>query len=235
VLTGGAAIPRRLLERAVEAGWPVSPTYGLTEAGSQVATVDPNDVACPEIGVLDRPLDGVEIRVGEHGDVSVRSPSLMLGYLGQPIGQSAIDADGWFVTGDLAARGESGALDVVGRRSSRIITGGSNVDPREVEDVLRDHPAVDDVCVVGVPDERWGEIVVAVVAVGSGVTNPGDSRQEASLREWSLKHLDGPRRPRRWRIVDRLPSTPNGKVDRRAVRAAAERIIVENTDGPAGC
>jgi len=218
VLTGGAAIPRRLLERALEAGWPVSPTYGLTEAGSQVATIDPEAAARRAIGVLDRPLDGVEIRVGDDGDVSVRSPSIMLGYLEQPARENPVDADGWFGTGDLAARDESGALHVIGRRSSRIITGGTNVDPREVEDVLRGHPAVDDVCVVGVADERWGEIVVAVVAVGSGVTG-----HEASLREWSRQLLDGPRRPRRWKIVDRLPSTPNGKVDRHAVLAAAER------------
>ncbi len=234
VLVGGAAVADDLLRRAVAAGWPVSPTYGLTEAGSQVATIAPGSLSSPRVeahggtglGLLDQPLDGFEISVEEDGDVAIRGPAMMVGVLGGEPCRS----DAWYRTGDLAARDASGALDVVGRRADRIVTGGSNVDPAEIEAIVRRHPGVKDACIVGVPDERWGDIVTAVVVPADPETTDleaaGQHRHETLERDlvvWVRQHLDGPRMPRRWSFVERLPRGANGKVDRRAVRAEAQR------------
>lgn len=229
VLAGGAATTPSLLSRAVEAGWPVALTYGLTEAGSQVATTTPAEAA-RGVGALDRPLEGVEIRLADGGEILVRGPSMLLGYLE---GAPALDEEGWFATGDFAAPDGAGSLRVTGRRSSRIVTGGTNVDAEEIEAVLREHESIDEVCVVGVPDERWGEVVTAVVAPG-----PGASRGLADVLDaWARERLAGPRRPRAWRIVDRLPRTPSGKIDRVAIRAGAGRGHADghaDEDGGAG-
>ena len=237
VLVGGAATPPRLLDRALAAGWPVSLTYGLTEAGSQVATATPADVEAGR-SALDRPLDGVELELRDEGEIFVRSDSLMLDVLGGAVlddgagsGSSRagprVDGDGWLATGDLAAPDERGRLEVVARRSSRIVTGGTNVDPGEIEEVLRGHELVSDACVVALPDEKWGEVVAAVVegAPGGGA---GDSLARADaaavvaeLDRWCRARFDAPRRPRRWVLVDDLPRTPTGKVDRAAATAIA--------------
>lgn len=239
VLVGGAAVVDELLRRAVAAGWPVSPTYGLTEAGSQVATIAPRSLSSPRVeaahggtglGLLDQPLDGFEIDVDEGGEVAIRGPAMMVGVLGGEPWRR----DAWYPTGDIAARDDAGALDIVGRRADRIVTGGSNVDPEEVETIVGRHPGVADVCVVGVPDERWGDIVTAVVVPSDfDAADPAtdadaadQNRLEALARDlaaWARQHLHGPRMPRRWRFVEHLPRNANGKVDRRAVRAGARR------------
>ncbi|MDH3733422.1 MAG: acyl--CoA ligase [Gemmatimonadota bacterium] len=227
VLIGGAAVPPRLLERAVSAGWPISLTYGLTEAGSQVATMRPETVAvgvedrAPGRGLLESPLEGFDLRLEEDGELAVRGPSIMLGYLEE----EPADPDGWHRTGDFATRDDQGGLVITGRRTNRLVSGGTNVDPEEVEAVLLEHPDIADVCVVGVPDERWGDLVMAVVVPGvaSGEGESPVTRAYIGLTErldgWIREHLDGPRRPRRWRIVDELPRTATGKIDRAAVRA----------------
>jgi len=211
ILVGGAATPRGLLAEALDAGWPVALTYGLTEAGSQVATVMPADVREGR-GPLGRLLDGFELRLAADGEIEIRGPSMMLGYLEGP---QPFTPDGWLETGDFGARDGTGV--VIGRRASRIVTGGTNVDPEEVERLLREHPRVRAVCVVGRPDERWGEIVTAVV-----VAHALDRTLESQLEEYAREHLDSPRRPRDWRFVESLPHTPSGKIDRAAVRRSVE-------------
>lgn len=226
LLLGGAHTPSDLLARALEAGYPIALTYGLTEATSQVATAPPELVRRIP-GTLGRPLPGVEVRIGSSGRLEIRGPTLAVGILG---GGPLTDEDGWLVTDDLGRLDEMGRLEVVGRRSDRIITGGVNVDAHEVEDVLRRHPAVADACVVGVPDETWGERVVALVAVAAtsrtdegaetGHSSAGAPEETvAALLSWASGQLSPAKRPREIYLVDRLPLNANGKVDRAAVRS----------------
>ncbi len=219
VLLGGAATPPDLAERALSAGWPIALTYGLTEAGSQVATATPAEVRAGDrsSGV---PLTGVEVRIRAPGDaaagpdgaaapghIEVRGGTLFRGYAGEP----ARPADAWFATGDLGRLDERGRLEVTGRLRDRIVSGGANVDPAQVEAVLAAHPEVGEAAVIGVPDDRWGQVVVAVVA-------GEDPDLPARLDPWCRERLSGPRVPRRWEMLDRLPRTATGKVDRARLR-----------------
>lgn len=209
VLVGGAHAPSDLVARALASGWPVALTYGMTEMASQVATAPPERVRTKP-GTVGRALDGVELRVTSDGEVLTRGATLALEYVGAEA--PLRDAHGWYHTGDLGCLDAEGDLWITGRRSERIVTGGVNVDAHEVEAVLREHPAVRDACVVALPDERWGEVVAAVlVAVGQGV-------DVEALAEWARVRLSPPKRPRRWLVVDRLPLNTSGKVDRGSVR-----------------
>ena len=218
VLLGGAATPPILLERALGAGWPIALTYGLTEAGSQVATATPREVRAGDRS-CGRPLRGVEVRVKSpdssdetaspglpephEGQIEVRGPTLFRGYIGEP----RRPRDLWFATGDLGRLDADGRLVVAGRLRDRIVSGGANVDPLQIETVLAAHPDVREAAVIGLPDETWGQLVTAVVA--------GDHPDLATrLDAWCRGRLSGARRPRRWEIVERLPRTATGKVDR---------------------
>jgi malonyl-CoA/methylmalonyl-CoA synthetase len=145
------------------------------------------------------------------GEILVRGPNVFGGYLGG-VGADAFTADGWFRTGDLGRADPDGYLRIVGRAKELIITGGFNVYPRDVEEVLRDHPGVADVAVVGVPDPEWGERVVAcVVASDAGATGA------AALLAWAAERLAPYKRPREIRFVDELPRNAMGKVVRAAL------------------
>ena len=219
VVLGGAATPPDLAERALSAGWPIALTYGLTEAGSQVTTATPAEVRAGDrsAGV---PLTGVEVRIRPSGDaaagpggapapghIEVRGDTLFRGYAGEPARPSA----GWFATGDLGHLDGRGRLAVTGRLRDRIVSGGANVDPAQVEAVLHAHPDVGEAAVIGLPDGRWGQVVVAVVA-------GEDPDLPARLDPWCRERLSGPRVPRRWEVLDRLPRTATGKVDRAKLR-----------------
>jgi O-succinylbenzoic acid--CoA ligase len=214
VLVGGARTPRAVVDRALDAGVPVALTYGLTEASSQVATAPPS-LVCAKPETSGAPLPGVEVRVDGAGEVLVRGPTVAAAYVGtsEPI----TDDSGWLHTGDLGELDGDGHLRVTGRRSDRIVTGGVNVDPAEVEDILRSHPGIDDVSVVGLPDSEWGEVVAA-----AAVRMPGAYPDPAELETLARERLTSAKVPRRIVFVDDLPRNPNGKVDREALRAAFE-------------
>lgn len=197
VLVGGAAASSELLAAARALGYPVRATYGLTEACSQVATDDQH-------GRL-RPLPGVEIAVDET--IRVRGPTLFDGYLDQI--ESPLE-DGWFDTGDLGAL-DGGVLTVLGRRDERIVTGGENVDPLEVEHVLEKHLQAR-ACVFGLPDPAFGQIVCAAIE------RAGDVERASS-------ELAPFKRPRRVFYVDAIPEVGPGKPDRkRAATLFADRV-----------
>ena len=218
VLVGGAPAPPALMARARRRRWPVFATYGLTEACSQVATERPREA----LGGVGEPLPGVEVRIasgdGHAGSIRIRGAPLFDGYLGSepdaPLDRP-FDGDGWFDTGDVGTLDTSGRLRVVGRRSDRILTGGENVDPAEVEAAVVEWPGADAACVVGVKDEEWGERVAAMVAGSRGFDAVGGL---PALEEHLRGRLAGFKRPRRWKVVERLPVAPSGKVDRRACR-----------------
>jgi len=223
VLLGGAAASAELLERAHVLGWPVATTYGLTEAASQVATALP-ELARRKPGTVGPPLDGTQVRVVDadgrplppdaEGEILVRGPTLMQGYLNDPQATAQALRGGWLHTGDIGCVDSDGHLFVRLRRSDLIVSGGENVYPAEVEAALRSHPLVAEAVVVGLPDAEWGQVVGAAVTL-----RPSAALSEAEL----LAHLQGRlaryKQPRRLRIVAALPLTASGKPDRRAVRA----------------
>lgn len=202
VLVGGGPIPDGLLEEAVAAGLPVLPTYGMTETFGQAATLLPGS----PVERRAHPLPGIEVRIGDDGRIAVRGDQVSPGYLGEPD-----RPDPWFVTNDFGTLDAEGALRVLGRSDNVIITGGENVDPEQVEAAFRRHPKVGEVCVVGVPDDEWGQRLVGVF---EGDIDPED------LIRWAHGQLPAHMVPKDMRRVDSVPIISIGKPDRRAVLAS---------------
>jgi O-succinylbenzoic acid--CoA ligase len=160
----------------------------MTEACSQIAT---NGLA----------LLGTELRIADDGEILVRGPSVARGALGD---------DGWLHTGDLGALDGRGRLTITGRKADRIVSGGENIAPAEVEAVLLEHPAVADAAVVGVPDPEWGEAVAAYVVLRAGMASDGEA-----LRAHCARKLAGFKVPKAIRLVSGLPRGETGKLRRR--------------------
>jgi o-succinylbenzoate---CoA ligase len=221
VLLGGSAAPRRLVEECVRRGLPVAPTYGLTEATSQVTTLLPAQ-APRKWSSSGLPLPLTELRVatpagagrsGEVGEIEIRGPEVFAGYLDDDVVGSAHMVDGWFRTGDAGHLDSDGYLYVLDRRDDLIISGGENVYPAEIERVLREHPSVLDAGVIGVADESWGSRPVAAV-VWSG--EPDQAGPE--LLRHCQQHLSRYKIPDRFVQLSELPRSPSGKLLRRALR-----------------
>ncbi|MEU5434987.1 o-succinylbenzoate--CoA ligase [Streptomyces sp. NPDC020719] len=211
VLLGGTRVPPELLGRAREAGVRVVTTYGMSETAG----------GCVYDGV---PLDGVRVRVVSDGDaegtILLGGPTLATGYLGEPELTARAFADGWFRTDDLGRRHPDGRLEVLGRADDVVITGGVKVSPSAVEAVLREQPGVGDACVVGVADDDWGQIVVAVVVPAEpGGLRPG---VEGELADAVRARLGRAAAPKAVRLLTDMPTRGVGKPDRRAVRALFE-------------
>jgi O-succinylbenzoic acid--CoA ligase len=233
VLVGGAALDAALHLRALDAGWPVVTTYGLTEACSQVVT-SPGVAPRSRVGWAGRPLDGIEVRIaspdaGGVGEVCVRGAVLMQGYWQRPAATAAALHDGWLLTGDLGQLDAEGWLRLVARRSDLIVTGGENVRPAEVEAVLEACPGVLEAAVVGLPDPVWGSCVAAAV-----VWQPGVDPTWEELERWCRARLAGFKLPRRWLAVEALPRTATGKVVRNGVVEAFARSGVGGGRGARG-
>jgi O-succinylbenzoic acid--CoA ligase len=182
---------------------PVSQTYGLTEACSQVTTAalwDTGAALARDTGA-GPPLFCTRVRIAPDGEVLVAGPTVARG---------AVAPDGWLHTGDLGELDDAGRLLVVGRRADTIVSGGENVAPAEVEAVLAEHAAVAEAAVHGRPDPEWGEAVVAsVVLVAGAQVEPGELRRHCAER------LVGYKVPKEVRLVASLPRTPSGKLLRR--------------------
>jgi len=204
LLIGGAHADPSLVGRALARGFPLALTYGLTEASSQVATAPPALVR-EKPGTVGKPLEGVEVRLGADGEILIRGRTVAGGEVGE---------DGWLRTGDLALWDEEGHLWVTGRLSHRIISGGVNVDPAEVEGVIGTHPGVLEVAVVGIPHPKWGEEVVAVVVMEDGRPLPTDE-----LDRLVRAALSPAKRPKVYTLIPVLPRNPNGKVDLEKLRS----------------
>lgn len=216
-LVGGAALSPALYRRARAAGWPVLPTYGMTETAAQVACLDPAADSWEE-GLVGQPLPGNEVAVGSDGRVRIRGPQVMAGYL-NPEGRSGLGLeDGWFLTGDRGEIDSLGRLRILGRADDMLVSGGTNVHPLAVESCLAACPGVRDVAVAGVPDPVWGDLVVALVV--------GEIEEEGILA-WSRSHLPSAARPRRILRLDRLPRNPMGKLERAALRSLAQDLYPE--------
>lgn len=208
VLMGGGPAPRSLLELCAEREVPLAPTYGLTEASSQVATRQPSRAPCPADAV-GSPLLGTEVCLteGRTGEILVRGPTVGSGYVN--VAEPLTDPDGWLHTGDLGYLDDDGELHVVGRRDDMIVSGGENVHPAEVEAALQSHPGVLEACVFGVADERWGRAVHARVRLAPDAAVTADE-----LRAHLRTLLAGYKVPRLIERVEDFPRTAAGKIIR---------------------
>ena len=227
---GGAPIsPQRLRDAVAAFGPVVGQGYGLAETTSVVAGLSAAEIAravaedpellqsCgragydTEIRVVDE--EGRETEPREIGEIVVRGPDCVRSYWREPELTAETFQDGWVRTGDLAWMREDGYLFIVDRRKDMIISGGFNIYSTEVEAVLDEHPAVQEACVVGVPDERWGEAVQAVVVVRDGARVGAEE-----LIAFCAERLDRFKKPRSVDFLPELPHNRNGKLDRKAVR-----------------
>ncbi|HEU4656914.1 MAG TPA: AMP-binding protein [Capillimicrobium sp.] len=208
-VSGSAPLPadlHRTLER--RAGQRVLERYGMTETVMLASNPYDGDRRAGSVGL---PLPGVELRLAGDGEIQVRGPNVFSGYWRRPDATAeAFTGDGWFRTGDLGALDDDGYLRIHGRSKELIITGGFNVYPREVEDVLRGHPAVADVAVAGLPDPEWGETVAAWIVPADGGADV-DVDVDAILA-FAAERLAGYKRPRTVRLVAELPRNALGKV-----------------------
>ncbi|MEV7794393.1 AMP-binding protein [Streptomyces sp. NPDC087512] len=230
VRVGGAPVsPQRLRDAVALFGPVVAQGYGLAETTSVVAGLSGADIgravtedpellqSCgraaydTEVRIVDERGNALPPR--EVGEIIVRGPDCVRRYWGAPELSEQTFRDGWVHTGDLAWMREDGYLFLVDRKKDMIISGGFNIYSTEVETVLYEHPCVQEACVVGVPDEKWGEAVKAVV-----VTRPGAHVTAEELADFCATRLDRFKKPRSVDFVAELPHNRNGKLDRRAVR-----------------
>lgn len=192
VLLGGAPIAPALRKRAAAAGVPVAPSYGMTEACSQIATHG-------------WPLLGTDLRLGDDDEVLVR---------GRTVARRAVAADGWLHTGDRGRMDAAGRLEIVGRIADTIVSGAENIAPTEIESALLEHPALQDVAVLGRPDPEWGEVVIAQYVLAPGAQTPAD----ADLRAHCAARLAAFKVPKRFEAVDVVRRGATGKLLRRELR-----------------
>ncbi|MFT6396222.1 MAG: O-succinylbenzoic acid--CoA ligase [Bradymonadia bacterium] len=218
ILIGGGPCTPALAQAARESGFPILLTWGMSEAGSQIATqsltakFSTTDHDLSTVGAL---LPGFELQ-SEQGVALVRGPSITMGYHPSGAAPAAIDRAGWLNTRDRIERAPGGDLRIIGRGTDLIISGGENVYPAEVEAVLEALPYVRAACVFGLPDEKWGERVHAAIHWTDA------PRNEDVLRAIRLE-LGPLKCPRGLHTVELLPQTANGKIDRAAVRDACLR------------
>ena len=238
---GGSKVPLPLVRKALDLMPHVGfvNAYGLTETSSTIAVLTPDDhrnahgntdqYVAKRLGSVGQPVPGIEVQVrddhgsvlgaGETGELFVRGEQVSGKYTG--IG-SVLDDEGWFPTKDIATLDEAGYLFITGRSDDTIIRGGENIAPAELEDVLVEHPHVDEVAVVGEQDAQWGQAIVAVIVPTAGIDpNPEE------LREYVRKVLRGSRTPDRIVFRDELPTNATGKLLRREIVASLSDAAVE--------
>jgi fatty-acyl-CoA synthase len=210
--SGSQVVPPALIEAFHARGIPVAQVYGSTETGPVSIVLRPEE-AMAAVGACGRPALGVQVRLAANGEVLLQAPNLLRAYHRSPT--PVFDAEGWFHTGDLAEMDGEGRYRIVGRSKELIISGGENIHPAEIENLLVQHPDVAECCVVGLPDARWGEVPVLVV-----VPHPGRTVDEAALRALFDARLARFKHPRRIVVSAGLPRTALGKVQRAEVARA---------------
>jgi long-chain acyl-CoA synthetase len=230
IVYGASPITDATLTKAMDAfGCEFIQVYGLTETTGAITQLDPEDHDPGRAHLLrscGKPFPWVEVRIvdpetgedapdGKVGELWTRSSQNMLGYWANPEAtRSAVTDDGWFKTGDAGYRDEHGYLYLHDRVKDMIVSGGENIYPAEVENVLARHPDVADVAVIGVPDERWGEAVKAVV-----VPRPGSTATEQDYITFAREHLAGYKLPKSVDFAEVLPRNPSGKLLKKDIRA----------------
>jgi len=220
-VSGGASLPVEILRGFEEKfGCIILEGYGLSETSPVASFNHPDRVRKP--GSIGTPIEGVQMRLvddegrtvpdGEIGEIAIRGHNVMKGYWGNPKASAEAISDGWFRTGDMARVDDDGYYYIVDRKKDLIIRGGYNVYPREIEEVLHEHPAVAEVAVIGIPHAELGEEIGAAVTL-----KPGASATQAELRAFVRDKVAAYKYPRRIWLVDALPKGPTGKILRREV------------------
>lgn len=222
---GASPISQAVLERSIETfGCKFTQVYGLTETTGAITFLHDEDhagermLSCgratfgADMKVVDP--DGDELPKGEIGEIVYRGPGVMQGYWNRPKDTGDVIRDGWFYTGDAGTEDGDGFFYIKDRIKDMIVSGGENIYPAEVESVLAGHPAVADVAVIGIPDDRWGETVKAVA-----VRKPGTELTGEHLIAWSRDKLAGFKRPHSVDFVEAIPRNPSGKILKRELRA----------------
>ncbi|CAN3131016.1 3-((3aS,4S,7aS)-7a-methyl-1,5-dioxo-octahydro-1H-inden-4-yl)propanoate--CoA ligase FadD3 [Mycobacterium sp. smrl_JER01] len=220
-VTGAATIPVVLIERMQnELDIDIVLTaYGLTEAAGFGTMCRAEDDAVTVATTSGRTIADFELRIGDHGEVLLRGPNVMLGYLDDPEATAAaIDTEGWLHTGDVGELDEAGNLKITDRLKDMYICGGFNVYPAEIEQVLARLDGVAEAAVIGVPDERLGEVGKAFV-----VRLPGADLDEKTVIDYTREHLANFKTPRTVEFLDALPRNPGGKVVKPVLRRHSER------------
>jgi fatty-acyl-CoA synthase len=225
LLGSGAAIMPSETQRRLREVFPsaqIFDTYGMTEASGGITTLPPRD-STRKVACVGRPVIGVEMRVvdendrdvapGEVGEVVFRGNNLMKGYYKDPEATEGAMRGGWYRTGDLGRLDDEGYLYIVDRRKDMIVTGGENVYPREVEEVLYSHPKIAETAVIGVADSKWGEAIKAVVVLESGETT-----SEEEIIDFCRERIAGFKCPKSVDFVQALPKNPAGKILKRELR-----------------
>ncbi|WP_404850432.1 class I adenylate-forming enzyme family protein [Dietzia kunjamensis] len=221
-VSGGAPCPVTVMEALQGLGWLFLEGFGMTETTANTLVLDAES-ATSKRGSVGLPLMHVDARVGgpgdeelpvgEIGELLLRGPNIAMGYWGRDEATAESWRNGWFHSGDLCRVDEDGYFYIVDRKKDMVISGGENVYPAEVEQILHRHEGVQDVAVIGVPHEKWGETVVAVVT-----ERPGADLDEAQVIEFCRAHLAHYKCPTKIVVVDELPRTATGKLLKRDLR-----------------
>jgi fatty-acyl-CoA synthase len=223
-------VPAELIRQVRDRlGWDLLPVYGQTENSPLLTQGRPDDPEemrgttvgqpCPqtEMSIRD-PVTNDVVELGAVGEICTRGYAVMIGYNDNPDATAAaIDSDGWLHTGDLGTMNERGFVTITGRVKDMIIRGGENLFPAEIEGVILEHPSIVETAVVGAPDDRWGEVVVAFVRLVAGA-----SLDEAALITHCRERISPQKTPCRWIEVDAWPLTGPGKIQKFVLR---ERLI----------
>jgi fatty-acyl-CoA synthase len=212
-VVGGAPMPEALLEKWAARGVDIVQGYGLTEAAPNVLCLPPED-ARRKAGFAGKPYPYVTCDLSTEGELLVRGPNVFAGYWRDPDATAAAFRDGWLLTGDVADRDDEGNYRIRGRLKDMVVSGGENVYPAEIEAVLHEHPAVADAAVVGVPDERWGEVCAAFVVLDSPASDD-------ELRAHCLERLARFKVPKTFTVVEELPRNSMGKVQKAELKVHA--------------
>ena len=216
MISGGAPCPRPLFEAYWKHGLPLRQGYGLTEAGPNNFGIEQSEAEA-RVTTVGKPLAFVDLDLfteegeraapGEVGEIRIRGPHVMAGYWNRPEATASVMQDGWLCTGDLAYRDEDGYFTICGRQKDMFISGGENVFPSEIEEVLLAHPLVSEVAVVGVPHDKWGEVGRAHLVVRAPAENVSDT-----LKQFCRERLAGYKIPKEFRVEEALPKSAAGKV-----------------------
>ena len=229
ILLGGEAPSTELLARCQAENLPIATCYGLTETASQVATALP-ELVYQKPGTVGKAKKTAQLRIidaqgadaapGVPGEVLVKGETVMRGYYNDPAATALALRDGWLHTGDIGYLDQDGDLFILQRRDDLIVSGGENIYPAEVEDVLRQHPAIAEAVVFGAPDPSWGQAVAAVVEPRTGRSASADD-----IIAFSRRRLAGYKIPRQIALVAALPRTASGKIQRRDARRIFDDAI----------
>jgi fatty-acyl-CoA synthase len=212
-VVGGAPMPEPLLGVWAERGVAIVQGYGLTEAAPNVLCLAPED-ARRKAGYAGKPYPYVTCDLSEEGELLVRGPNVFPGYWRNAEATGSAFHDGWLLTGDIAERDDEGNYRILGRLKDMVVSGGENIYPAEIEAVLHEHPAVADAAVVGVPDERWGEVCVAFVVLDAPVS-------DEDLRRHCADRLARFKVPKAFHVVDELPRNSMGKIQKSELKVTA--------------